>query len=58
MGYVLCAMNPSTELNVPKRGVESLVVEDGESTCRYYSGEMHKSAFVVPAFAAEVLGKK
>jgi spermidine synthase len=46
IGFVLCTKAPGRNIRVPVREVKN---------CRYYNGDVHKAAFVLPEFAKTLL---
>lgn len=52
IGYIIATKNKSNDfLRYPKRAVPA----EMKSVLRYYNEEVHKSAFILPAFAANKL---
>lgn len=47
IGYILASKDSSNDLSIPKRPCEL--------NFQYYTSEIHKAAFVLPAFAAKRL---
>jgi len=57
IGFFLCSKHDDTDCRVPKR-IESWynkLDEATKDTLRYYSPEVHKASFVLPAFASKKL---
>jgi spermidine synthase len=53
IGMVLCCNDPSTRLEEPLRAVGGAAAH----ALRYYSGESHRGAFMLPVFAEEVVAQ-
>ena len=51
IGFLIASLDGKNDVAVPKR-------ETGDMDLQYYSGDIHKSAFVLPAFAAKKLAPK
>lgn len=54
IGFLLATIDPSLDVSVPLRPVPAAFAD----TLRYYTSALHQSSFVLPAFAAKVLGSK
>lgn len=50
---MICCKDASRNVKVPLRRWSK---EEEEKLCRYYSGEIHEAAFVLPVFARVALG--
>lgn len=46
IGFVVCSLDPNRDVRVPQRTVPN---------CRYYSNEIHRASFALPAFAERVV---
>ncbi|XP_041349050.1 spermidine synthase-like isoform X1 [Gigantopelta aegis] len=53
IGYILCGTNPARDLKIPIRHFND--VELDAMNIKYYSPEIHQSAFVLPRFVKKVL---
>lgn len=52
IGFMVCTKDATRDVKKPLR---SWTPEEEVKLCRYYNSEVHKSAFVLPTFAAQAL---
>jgi spermidine synthase len=58
IGFMVASVDKDTVLSEPKRAVSEVLSAESEASLRYYSSEVHRAAFVLPAFAAKRLAPK